>query len=99
MRYQEIISEEGYDTQRDKDAVSGKPRKTSIGKGKKPEGYSKDKAEKAAMDNVKKVLAKETTTAGSIATSTDTGAGNGFLNGGPGSIIRRTKGPKKKKKR
>ena len=60
MRLNEFVNEEGYDTQRDKDAVSGKPRKTSIGSGGgKPKGYSKDKAEKAAMDNVKKALAKK----------------------------------------
>ena len=64
MRIRDLIREEGYDTQRDADAVSGKPRKTSIGGGKKPKGYSKDKAEKAAVDNVKKVLAKEEATAG-----------------------------------
>jgi len=52
------IGEEEYDTQRDADAVSGKPRRTSIGKGKKPKGYSKDKAEKAAVDNIKKALGK-----------------------------------------
>jgi len=50
------INEEGYDKKRDADAVTGKPRKTSIGSGKKPKGYNKDKAEKAAVDNVKKVL-------------------------------------------
>ena len=66
----EILSEEGYDKQRDADAVSGKPRKNYMGGGKKPKGYNKDKAEKAAVDNVKKVLAKETATAGA------TSAGN-----------------------
>ena len=72
MRFRELIKEEGYDKQRDADAVSGKPRKTSVGGGKKPKGYSKDKAEKAAMDNVKKALAKESATgmgAASIATA------------------------------
>ena len=56
--FKDYLAEEEYDRQRDADAVSGKPRKTSIGGGKKPKGYSKDKAEKAAMDNVKKALAK-----------------------------------------
>ena len=66
MKMHEILSEEGYDKQRDADAVSGKSRKNYMGGGKKPKGYDKDKAEKAAVDNVKKVLAKENT-AGSIA--------------------------------
>lgn len=66
MRLNEFVNEEGYDTQRDKDAVSGKPRKTSIGGGKKPKGYSKDKAEKAAVDNVKKVLAKKNVNEGQM---------------------------------
>ena len=66
MKMKDLLTEEGYDRQRDADAVSGKPRKTSIGGGKKPKGYSKDKAEKAAMDNVKKALAKENS-AGSVA--------------------------------
>jgi len=57
--FKDYLAEEGYDKQRDADAVSGKPRKTSIGGGKKPEGYSKDEAEKAAVDNIKKALAKE----------------------------------------
>ena len=39
----------------------------------------------------------ETTTSGAIATSM--GGGNGFANGGPGSMIRRGKKPAKKKKR
>jgi len=56
MKIRDIFREEGYDTQRDKDAVSGKPRKTSVGSGGgKPKGYSKDKAEKAALDNIKKM--------------------------------------------
>jgi hypothetical protein len=56
MKIRELFREEGYDTQRDKDAVSGKSRKTSIGSGGgKPKGYSKDKAEKAALDNIKKM--------------------------------------------
>jgi hypothetical protein len=57
--FKDYLAEEEYDRQRDADAVSGKPRKTSVGGGKKPKGYSKDKAEKAAVDNVKKVLGKE----------------------------------------
>ena len=56
--FKDYLAEEEYDRQRDADAVSGKPRKTSVGGGKKPKGYSKDKAEKAAVDNVKKALAK-----------------------------------------
>ena len=56
--FRDYLAEEEYDRQRDADAVSGKPRKLSIGGGKKPEGYSKDKDEKAAVDNIKKVLAK-----------------------------------------
>lgn len=59
MKKKQELGEEGYDKQRDKDAISGKPRKTSVGGGKKPKGYSKDKAEKAAIDNVKKALTKE----------------------------------------
>jgi hypothetical protein len=53
-------NEEEYDTQRDKDAVSGKPRKSYFtpSGGKKPKNYSKEKAEKAAIDAVKKVLGK-----------------------------------------
>ena len=67
MRLNEFVNEEGYDTQRDKDAVSGKPRKTSIGSGGgKPKGYSKDKAEKAAVDNIKKALAKKNVTEGQM---------------------------------
>lgn len=50
-----VLKEEEYDKKRDADAVSGKPRKISIGGGKKPKGYSKDKAEKAAIDNIKKL--------------------------------------------
>lgn len=100
MRLRELIKEEGYDTQRDKDAVSGKPRKTSIGGGKKPKGYSKDKAEKAAVDNIKKALAKknvEETTASAVSVSM--GGGNGFVNGGPGTISRAGTTKKRKKKR
>ena len=55
MKLRELFNEEGYDTQRDKDAVSGKPRKISVGGGKKPKDYSKDKAEKAALKNIKKM--------------------------------------------
>jgi hypothetical protein len=58
--FKDYLAEEEYDRQRDADAESGKPRKLSVGSGGgKPKGYSKEKAEKAAMDNVKKVLAKE----------------------------------------
>jgi hypothetical protein len=57
------ITEEEYDRQRDADAVSGKPRKSYFGGGRtKPEGYSKDKAEKSAIDNIKQMLAKQSTT-------------------------------------
>lgn len=94
MKISELLAEEGYDTQRDKDAVSGKPRKTSISKGKKPKGYDKDKAEKAALDNIKKMPQFKETTAGAIASSM--GNGNGFVNGGPG-VQKRKKNPKKKK--
>lgn len=66
MKKKQELGEEGYDTQRDADAVSGKPRKLSVGGGKKPKGYSKDKAEKAAMDNVKKVLAKKNVNEGQM---------------------------------
>ena len=54
------LDEEEYDTQRDRDAVSGKPRKSYFtpSKGKKPKDYSKEKAEKAAIDNIKKALGK-----------------------------------------
>jgi len=38
---------------------------------------------------------KETTVAGNIATSM--GGGNGFANGGPGTLVRRGEKPKKKK--
>lgn len=54
MKMNEILSEEGYDTKRDKDAVSGKPRKKSITvpqTGAKSKDRSKDK--KAALDAVK----------------------------------------------
>ena len=66
MRMNEILSEEGYDTQRDKDAVSGKPRKKSITvpqTGAKSKDRSKDK--KAALDAVKSQFSE--TTAGSVA--------------------------------
>ena len=67
MRKKQELGEEGYDTQRDKDAVSGKSRKLSVGSGGgKPKGYSKDKAEKAAIDNVKKALAKKNVTEGQM---------------------------------
>lgn len=74
MKIREIVSEEGYDKQRDKDAINGKPRKTQIGKGKKPKGYSKDKDEKAAVDKIKQMdqfkeeATAGATSAGSIAT-------------------------------
>jgi len=59
-------NEEEYDTQRDRDAVSGKPRKSyftpSKGKMSKDElakaRERKEKAEKAAVDNIKKALGK-----------------------------------------
>ena len=59
-------NEEEYDTQRDRDAVSGKPRKSyftpSKGKMSKDElakaRERKEKAEKAAIDNIKKALGK-----------------------------------------
>ena len=55
-KFRDYLAEEEYDRQRDADAVSGKPRKLSIGSGGgKPKGYSKDKAEKAALDNIKKM--------------------------------------------
>jgi len=54
--FRDYLAEEEYDKQRDADAVSGKPRKLSVGSGGgKPKGYSKDKAEKAALDNIKKM--------------------------------------------
>jgi hypothetical protein len=55
-KFRDYLAEEEYDKQRDADAVSGKPRKLSVGSGGgKPKGYSKDKAEKAALDNIKKM--------------------------------------------
>ena len=55
-KFRDHLAEEEYDRQRDKDAVSGKPRKLSVGSGGgKPKGYSKDKAEKDALDNIKKM--------------------------------------------
>lgn len=59
-------NEEEYDTQRDRDAVSGKPRKSyftpSKGKMSKDElakaRERKERAEKAAIDNIKKALGK-----------------------------------------
>lgn len=67
MKIHEILSEEGYDKQRDADAERGIPRQRHFSPGpskkKSPEELAKqkerkDKAEKAAMDNVAKVLKK-----------------------------------------
>jgi len=57
---EQTISEEGYDTKRDRDAVMGRRRRTTVPSGGK--GYTPDtlaKAKKAAMDNIKKQFNKE----------------------------------------
>jgi len=101
-KFRDHLAEEEYDRQRDKDAVSGKPRKLSVGSGGgKPKGYSKDEAEQAALDNIKKMpqfskedAPKALKVAGGVALGTLTGVGGAligqmfapFLGGAAGGI-------------